>query len=97
MAKNKLDIQTSEGSNQLDEDLLNKFSTEIEIAINKVCQDNKSTDPRMELLVTLGLLAAQISCESNFEKSEFLSVMNDMYDDLSDAVLQDSKEKHLIN
>lgn len=65
----------------LDEKLLDKFAEELETTINRVCDDNPNTDPRLELLVTLGLFSAQVSIDAGYTKKEFLTLMSDMYDD----------------
>lgn len=82
MSKSKKDSVT-EQTTKLNEDLLDQFTNELEVTINKVCERNPDQDPRLELAVTLGLFAAQVSIDSGFNKEEFLTLMADMYDDSS--------------
>lgn len=77
----KKDELVEETTATLDEVLLDKFAEELETTINKVCEDNPNADPRLELLVTLGLFSAQVSIDAGYNKKEFLSLMADMYDD----------------
>lgn len=65
----------------LNEKLLDEFSDKLETAINKVCQNNAETDPRLELLVTLGTFSAQVGIDSGYSKEEFLALMGEMFDD----------------
>lgn len=91
MAKNKKQKKTEivetnitdqdTGTTQLNEKLLDQFTNRLEFTINQVCEDNPGMDPRLELAVTLGLFAAQVSIDSGFNKQEFLNLMSDMFDD----------------
>ncbi len=70
---------------ELNSELLDQFTEELETAINNVCKANATIDPRLELLVTLGLLAAQVSQDSKYPKEDFLSLMSDLFDDMEEA------------
>ncbi len=88
------DIETTTA--ELDEDLLDEFSDRIEEAINKVCAENSELDPRLELLVTLSLFAAQVGIDTGYDKEEFLSLMEDMYkDSLENNDTEEDEEEKL--
>lgn len=74
---------------ELNSDLLDQFTGELEKAINKVCADNPEIDPRLELLVTLGLLASQVAQDSSYSKKETIDLMSDLFDDVTKAVEED--------
>lgn len=63
---------------KLNSKLADKFAEAIENTINKVCEDCEE-DPRLELLVTLTMFAAQLSVEIGWEEDSFLSLASDMY------------------
>lgn len=77
---------------ELNGELLDQFTNELEIAINKVCEDNSTIDPRLELLVTLGLLASQVSQDSGYPKEEFINLMSDLFDDIENSDEEDDEE-----
>lgn len=79
MNKNN-DVMT-EQTTKLNEDLLDQFSEKLEETINVVCEKNQETDPRLELLVTLGLFASQVSIDCGFTKDDFFDLMEDLYKD----------------
>lgn len=84
MSKSKpkvVDLLEEPQTTKLDEELLDEFTEELETAINQVCERNHAVDPRLELLVTLGLFGAQVAIDSGFDKEEFLRLMEEMYDD----------------
>lgn len=91
MANKKAEVKDKDEV-ELDSDLLDKFTNELESGINKVCAAHPDTDPRLELLVTLGLFAAQVAQDLSHGKEEFLSVMADMFDDVENAVSNDDEE-----
>jgi hypothetical protein len=72
-----------ESSITLNEKLLEEFANKLETSINKVCDDNTEFDPRLELLVTLGYFAAQVSVDTGYSKDEFIALVADMYDDFN--------------
>lgn len=74
---------SKENSTTLNEKLLDEFSNSLETTINKVCENNSGSDPRLELLVTLGGFSAQVSIESGYNKEEFLSLMAEVFDDFN--------------
>lgn len=92
MANKKAEIKDKDEV-ELDSDLLDKFTNELEAGINKVCAANPDADPRLELLVTLGLFAAQVAQDLSHGKEDFLSVMSDMYDDVENAVQNDEEDE----
>lgn len=72
---------SKQNSTTLNEKLLDEFSDNLETTINKVCENNSDSDPRLELLVTLGLFSAQVSIDAGYNKEEFLSLMAEVFDD----------------
>lgn len=84
---NKKDSEKDSASDEvtLDEKLLNEFATKLEKTINKICEKHPNQDPRLELLVTLGLFAAQISAEVGYSREEYLDLMEDMYEDFDEG------------
>lgn len=72
-----------EETTQLNEELLDEFSDELESTINKVCEDNPDVDPRLELLVTLGLFSSQVAIDSGYNKEDFLLLIGELFDDTS--------------
>lgn len=79
----------------LNEKLLDEFSDELETTINKVCEENSDLDPRLELLVTLGLFAAQVGIDSGYNKEEFLALMGEMFDDFEPAEDEEASPRKL--
>lgn len=67
---------------ELDEDFLNELSERLEDTINTLCEENSEMDPRLELLVTFGLFAAQVAVDTGYEKKEFINLMKDMFSDI---------------
>lgn len=65
----------------LNEKLLDEFSSNLEVAINKVCENNPGADPRLELLVTLCNFSAQVGVDSGYNKKEFLALIGEIFDD----------------
>ena len=80
----------------LNEKLMEEFSTNLETTINEVCESNSNTDPRLELLVTLGLFSAQVGVDAGYDKEEFLALMEEMFDDLSSEEEQQEKKSKQI-
>lgn len=85
-----------EETTELDEALLDELSEALEVAINKVCERHSGKDPRLELLVTLGLSAAKTAYDSGYTKDEFLQLMDEMYTDIQDD-LEGEVDKSMIN
>lgn len=87
----KAEVEDERTEVELNSELLDQFTDSLETAINKVCEDNSNTDPRLELLVTLGCLAAQVALDSNHPKDEFLALMSDLFDDIEEASNSDDE------
>ncbi len=73
--------EVTENSAELDEDMMAEFADKLETTINMVCEKYAGRDPRLELMVTLGLFAAQVSTDAGYDRDEFTDLMADMYDD----------------
>lgn len=69
----------------LDDKLINEFTSKIEKAINKVCDNAAEKDPRRELIVVLALLTCQVAFDGELSKDKFLKFMAETYDDFSEA------------
>lgn len=69
----------------LNEELMDNFASSLEEAINSVIEQMEEGDPRAELLVTLGLMASQVSNDSGYTKDEFLDLMGELFEDFKDA------------
>lgn len=76
---------------ELDNDLLEEFSKELEKLVNKLCQE-KDSDPRLELLVSLGLVASQLAIDVGFDQEEFSQLINDLYHDCSEPEEEEKLE-----
>src|ERR1700748_676753 len=63
----------------LDDDLLQKFSSKLESAINDVITDNLDMDPRLELLTTLVSFAAQVSQDLGIDQTKFIEISTEFY------------------
>lgn len=73
--------EVTEESAELDEEIMAEFSDKLETTINIVCEKFAGQDPRLELMVTLGLFAAQVGADAGYDRNEFIALMGDMYDD----------------
>ncbi len=74
----------SKDSTALNEDLLNEFSNKLETAINEICEKHSDLDPRLELLVILGMFCSQVGLDSGYNRQEFLALIASMFDDSFD-------------
>jgi hypothetical protein len=81
---------------ELDEELVDQFSSELETTINTVCENNPDVDPRLELLVSLGMFAAQVGIDSGFTCDEFLNLLKDLYHDSEPQKLPEVTESRKI-
>lgn len=73
-----------EETEELNEKLMDRFSEELEGAINKVCEEFSGTDPRMELLISLGLFTSQVAYEVGFSKGDLLEMIGDFFQDFDE-------------
>ena len=64
---------------ELNDELLQKFSSKLESAINDVISDNIDTDSRLELLTTLVSFAAQVSQDLGIDQSKFIEISSEFY------------------
>lgn len=71
---------SKDSSITLDERLLNEFSSKIEKAINSICEKYPDLDPRLELLVSLGMFFSQVGIDSGYDRKEFLTLIAEMFD-----------------
>lgn len=71
----------SKDSTDLNEDLLNEFSNRLETTINEICEKHSELDPRLELLVTLGMFCSQVGLDSGYNKQEFLALIAGLFED----------------
>jgi len=78
---------------ELNSELMDQFTEEIEKAINKTCEKNPDIDPRLELLVTLGLIGSQVSQDSGYTKKDFLDLMSDLFDDIELATKEEENSE----
>jgi len=78
---------------EVDDELVEEFSSNIEKTINKVIENNKEIDPRLELLITLSSFCSQVAIDSGFDKKEFIQFMEDMFEDYSEESAADEKTK----
>lgn len=74
----------SKDSTALNEDLLNEFSNKLETTINEICEKHSDLDPRLELLVILGMFCSQVGLDSGYNRQEFLALIASMFDDSFD-------------
>lgn len=74
----------SKDSTTLNEDLLNEFSNKLETAINEICEKHSDLDPRLELLVILGMFCSQVGLDSGYNRQEFLALIASIFDDSFD-------------
>jgi hypothetical protein len=106
MAKKKnvkveVEEEEVEVETELSQELIDDLSNEIEVAINKVCTAHADTDPRLELLITLGNLATQVAFQSGFAKEEFIELLGNMFDEFAamenDEGIEITLDKSKIN
>lgn len=83
MAKKILEDSLDDQETEVDDKLIEEFSSKLEITINKVLQKHQDIDPRLELLITLGSFCTQVAMDSGFDRNEFSKFMEDMFDDYS--------------
>lgn len=104
MAKKKnvkeVEVQEEEET-ELNQQLIDDLSDEMEVAINKVCTAHADEDPRLELLITLGNLATQVAVQSGFAKEEFIELLGNMFDEFEamedDEGIEITLDKSKIN
>lgn len=84
MSKKDNDYEDLTKEVEVDDELVEEFSSKIEKTINKVIDNNKEADPRLELLITLSSFCSQVAIDSGFDKKEFLRFMEDMFEDYSE-------------
>lgn len=77
----------------LDEELLNEFSSKIEETINSICEKYPDLDPRLELLVSLGMFFTQVGIDSGYDRKEFITLITEMFD----SSQEDEQPKHKKN
>lgn len=65
----------------IDDELVTEFVESLEGSINKICKKTDKQDPRLELLVSLGVVACQVAMDCGFECSDFLELMEGLYKD----------------
>lgn len=64
---------------ELDDELIQEFSSKLETAINKVLAANPEKDPRLELLTTLMSFTAQVAQDLGMDQESFANLANDFY------------------
>lgn len=77
----------------LNEKILEEFSNKIETSINQICENNPNIDPRLELLIALGMFSVQVGVDSGYDKKEFM----DLIEEIFDSFQEDNKIISMLN
>jgi hypothetical protein len=94
------DLLEDEAVVELNQDLVEEFNDALEQTINDVCEAHEGTDPRLELLVTLGSFTAQVAKDTGYNHRDFIKFMNDMFNEVEpedDDEDSDDEKKYHIN
>lgn len=98
MSKKDKETETFDtDSSELNETLMDEFSESLERTINEVADQHPDVDPRLELLVTLGLFCSQVAIETGYTKREFLQLVGDLYDDFDGEIVSTEVDPQNLN
>lgn len=81
----------------IDDELVAEFVDDLEVSINKVCKKTDKQDPRLELIVSLGVIACQVAMDCGFECPDFLELMEGLYRDYEEPEADQEKKVDLKN
>jgi len=79
---------------ELDEDIIDSFTEDIEEAINVVMRGNSAQDCRLELLTVLSTFAAQVALDLDVHKERFLELSSELFQEMERLI---SSEEEVID
>lgn len=81
----------------LDNDLMLKFSQEIERVVNDVLDDEPDKDGRIELLTILFSLAAQLSIEMEVEQMSYMDMASAFFNEVQTQLTEQDTDISKLN
>lgn len=80
----------------LDEEIVNHFTEDLEKAINVVMREY-SVDSRPELLTVLSTFAAQVAHDLELDEDRFISLSSELYQEIERLCLSEKNDKSQLN